>query len=34
VSDRFKNVPDEIIHSFRLMTPGYLGIEQFYFEQE
>jgi peptide/nickel transport system substrate-binding protein len=34
VSDRFKNVPDEIIHSFRLMTPGYIGVEQFYIEQE
>ena len=34
VSNRFKNVPDDIIQSFRLMTPGYIGIEQFYFEQE
>jgi peptide/nickel transport system substrate-binding protein len=34
VSDNFKNVPDQIIHSYRLMVPGYIGIEQFYFEQE
>ncbi len=32
VSNRFKNVPDEIIHSWRLMTPGYIDIEQFYLE--
>ena len=30
VSNRFKNVPDHVIHSFRVMTPGYIGIEQFY----
>ena len=34
VSNRFKNVPDHIIHSFRLMTPGYIGIEQFYIDEE
>ena len=34
VSNRFKNVPDQIIHSYRLMTPGYIGVEQFYLEQE
>ena len=32
VSNRFKNVPDEIIHSYRLKTPAYMGIEQFYIE--
>lgn len=32
VNNRFKNVPDQIIHSYRLMTPGYMGIEQFYLE--
>jgi peptide/nickel transport system substrate-binding protein len=30
VSNRFKNVPDSIIHDWRVMTPGYIGIEQFY----
>lgn len=30
VSDRFRNVPDHIIHDWRLATPGYIGIEQFY----
>ncbi len=34
VSNRFRNVPDEIIHSYRVLTPGYIGIEQFYLEQE
>ncbi len=34
VSNRFKNVPDQIIHSFRLMTPRYIGVEQFYLHQE
>ncbi len=34
VSKRFKNVPDKIIYSYRLMTPGYIGIEQFYLDQE
>lgn len=32
VSNRFKNVPDEIIHSYRLLTPGYIGVEQFFIE--
>jgi len=32
VADRFKNAPDRIIHSWRLMTPGYIGIEQFYID--
>ena len=34
VSSRFRNVPDQIIQSYRLMTPGYIGVEQFYIEQE
>ncbi|MBI5091675.1 MAG: ABC transporter substrate-binding protein [Candidatus Hydrogenedentes bacterium] len=34
VSKRFHNVPDEIIQDYRLMTPGYIGIEQFYMTQE
>lgn len=33
VSNRFKNVPGHIIHCFRLMSPGYLGIEQFYIDE-
>ena len=32
ISERMRNVPDQIIQDYRLMTPGYLGIEQFYFE--
>lgn len=32
VSNRFRNVPDRIIHDWRVMTPGYIGIEQFYFD--
>ena len=34
VSNRFRNVPDHVIHSYRVMTPGYIGIEQFYIEPE
>lgn len=34
VSNRFKNVPDHIIHDYRVMTPGYIGIEQFYIDEE
>ncbi|MCC6488243.1 MAG: ABC transporter substrate-binding protein [Candidatus Hydrogenedentes bacterium] len=30
VSNRFHNVPEHIIHNFRLLSPGYIGIEQFY----
>jgi peptide/nickel transport system substrate-binding protein len=33
VSNRFKNVPDHIIHDWRIMTPGYIGIEQFFIDQ-
>lgn len=34
VSNRFKNVPDHIIHDYRVMTPGYIGIEQFYLDED
>ena len=34
VSNRFKNVPDNIIHDYRIMTPGYIGIEQFYIDED
>ncbi|HOZ46680.1 MAG TPA: ABC transporter substrate-binding protein [Candidatus Hydrogenedentes bacterium] len=34
VSNRFKNVPEHILHSYRVMTPGYIGIEQFYIDEE
>ena len=33
VSDRFKNMPDHMIHSFQVMAPGYIGIEQFYLDE-
>lgn len=32
VSNRFKNVPESIIHDWRIYTPGYIGIEQFYID--
>ncbi len=32
-SNRFQNVPDHIIHNYRVMTPGYIGIEQFFIEE-
>ena len=32
ISDRFHNVPGEIQYNYRLMSPGYLGIEQFYID--
>ena len=34
VSDRFKNVPDHIIHDWRIKCPGYIGIEQFYIDEK
>ena len=34
VSNRFKNVPEHIIHDYRVMAPGYIGIEQFYIDDE
>lgn len=33
VSNRFKNVPDKIVCSYRTMAPGYIGIEQFYIDE-
>ncbi len=32
INKRFRNVPEHIIHDNRVSTPGYIGIEQFYFE--
>ena len=32
VKNNFKNVPDKIIHAWQIYTPGYIGIEQFYFD--
>ena len=32
ISKRFRNVPDRIIQDYRLMSPGYIGIEQFYID--
>ena len=34
VSNRFKNVPDDIIHDWRIMTPGYIGNEQYYIDDK
>ncbi|MBN1347028.1 MAG: ABC transporter substrate-binding protein [Phycisphaerae bacterium] len=34
ISNRFKNVPGEIIDDYRVMSPGYIGIEQFYLDEE
>jgi peptide/nickel transport system substrate-binding protein len=34
ISNRFRNVPDKIIQDYRLMSPGYIGIEQFYLNDE
>ena len=34
VSNRFKNMPDRMIHSYQVMAPGYIGIEQFYLDDE
>lgn len=34
VSNDFKNVPENIIHSWTTRTPGYLNIEQFYLDRE
>ena len=32
VSSRFHNVPQHIIHDYRVMTPGYMNIEQFFMD--
>lgn len=34
ISNRLRNVPSRIIHDYTLMTPGYLGIEQFWIDDE
>lgn len=34
VRNEFQNVPENIIHDYRVFTPGYIGIEQFYITQE
>jgi peptide/nickel transport system substrate-binding protein len=34
VTNHFKNAPDHIVHSWRVLTPGYIGIEQFYIDDE
>lgn len=34
VSDRFQNVPDAISYDYRLKSPGYLSIEQFFIDEE
>ena len=33
VSNRFRNVPEHLVHDYRAMTPGYIGIEQFYIDE-
>ncbi|MBN1351441.1 ABC transporter substrate-binding protein [candidate division KSB1 bacterium] len=32
LKNNFKNVPDNVIYDWRIYTPDYLGVEQFYFE--
>jgi len=34
VRNEFRNVPEHLIHDYRVFTPGYIGIEQFYIAQE
>lgn len=34
ISDRFKNVPQELNYDYRLRSPGHFGIEQFYLSGE
>jgi peptide/nickel transport system substrate-binding protein len=34
ISHRFRNVPQRMQHNYRLMSPGYIGIEQFYIDDE
>jgi hypothetical protein len=34
ISNRFRNVPEKIIQDYRLMSPGYIGIEQFWLDRE
>lgn len=33
VSNRFKNVPDNVNYDYRIKSPGYLGIEQFWIDE-
>lgn len=33
ISNRFRNVPERIIQDYRLMSPGYIGIEQFWLDR-
>lgn len=33
VSNDFHNVPERIIHDYRVLTPGYIGLEQFYIDR-
>lgn len=30
VSERLRNAPEQIVHDYRVMTPGCIGIEQFH----
>ena len=34
VSDRFHNVPQAVNYDYRVKSPGYLGIEQFYIDEK
>jgi len=34
VSTRLKNMPDHMIHDWRLKAPGYLNVEQFWLDEE
>lgn len=34
INNRFRNVPKRLISNYRLMSPGYVGIEQFFFEPQ
>jgi peptide/nickel transport system substrate-binding protein len=33
ISKRFRNVPEHIIQAYTIMTPGYIGIEQFWIDE-
>jgi peptide/nickel transport system substrate-binding protein len=33
VSDRFHNVPEQVNYDYRVKSPGYLGIEQFFIDE-
>lgn len=34
VKNNFRNVPEDVIHDWRLMAPGYYNPEQFFIEQK